>query len=245
MKKEWKVVEDYHANSVIDIFEHAGYPVIVHRGGKYPSATDGAATTRDHPYIDIALYESTTKKTGKKPVTAYRQAMVVAYGVYINGRRRNLTVWDGKKDESIDYCPLLEAAMLRLDEAAKTLSEIDHIYDIADSRIADGQEYKEHFMSRTEYEAACAEVNVPALSDEDCQSYGVRYGDFRYPQYDPDHIVKMHMAYLRMCALDEAESEHQPAQALRKTGQLWEPCEVCGKEPVYMPLMLCSRCWPK
>jgi ribosomal protein S14 len=115
--------------------------------------------------------------------------------------------------------------------------------------------YEKHFVSRTEYETACGAVNVGALSDDECQSYGVRYGDFRYPQYDPDHIVKMHLAYLRMCALDEAEeqekrqaeAERQPAAAHppSKTGQLWEPCEVCGREPVYMPLMLCDRCWPK
>lgn len=31
----------------------------------------------------------------------------------------------------------------------------------------------------------------------------------------------------------------------RKTGQLWEPCEQCGREPIYMPLYLCEHCWPK
>jgi len=30
----------------------------------------------------------------------------------------------------------------------------------------------------------------------------------------------------------------------RKEGQLWEPCD-CGQEPVYMPLHLCDKCWPK
>lgn len=28
-------------------------------------------------------------------------------------------------------------------------------------------------------------------------------------------------------------------------GQLWERCEKCGREPVYMPLHLCEHCWPK
>ena len=31
----------------------------------------------------------------------------------------------------------------------------------------------------------------------------------------------------------------------KKSGQLWEPCERCGEEPVYMPLNLCALCWPK
>lgn len=31
----------------------------------------------------------------------------------------------------------------------------------------------------------------------------------------------------------------------KKTGQLWEECPRCGREPIYMPLHLCDRCWPK
>lgn len=31
----------------------------------------------------------------------------------------------------------------------------------------------------------------------------------------------------------------------KKTGQLWEECPKCGREPVYMPLHLCDHCWPK
>lgn len=30
----------------------------------------------------------------------------------------------------------------------------------------------------------------------------------------------------------------------KKTGQLWEECPQCGREPVYMPLHLCDECWP-
>ena len=29
------------------------------------------------------------------------------------------------------------------------------------------------------------------------------------------------------------------------TGQLWEECELCGAEPIWMPHMVCTRCWPK
>lgn len=42
--------------------------------------------------------------------------------------------------------------------------------------------------------------------------------------------------------------EGQPVQQQtgpRKTGQLWEECQKCGREPVYMPLHLCDYCWPK
>lgn len=30
-----------------------------------------------------------------------------------------------------------------------------------------------------------------------------------------------------------------------KEGQLWEECPHCGREPVWMPLMVCDRCWPE
>lgn len=38
----------------------------------------------------------------------------------------------------------------------------------------------------------------------------------------------------------EPEPTYVPMQ-----GQLWEPCERCGCEPVYMPLHLCQKCWPR
>lgn len=30
----------------------------------------------------------------------------------------------------------------------------------------------------------------------------------------------------------------------KMNGQLWEGCEICGREPVYLPLHLCEKCWP-
>lgn len=27
-------------------------------------------------------------------------------------------------------------------------------------------------------------------------------------------------------------------------GQLWEPCPLCGTEPVLIPLQLCEKCYP-
>ena len=58
----------------------------------------------------------------------------------------------------------------------------------------------------------------------------------------------------RLLALD-AERKRQEAEAaarsqpsgntpVERCGQLWEPCENCGKEPVYLPLHRCDSCWP-
>jgi hypothetical protein len=35
-----------------------------------------------------------------------------------------------------------------------------------------------------------------------------------------------------------------PSEPPGATGQLWEECECCGREPIYMPHMVCVACWP-
>ncbi len=37
--------------------------------------------------------------------------------------------------------------------------------------------------------------------------------------------------------------EKRQREGVKKGGQLWEPCR-CGREPVYLPLHLCEKCWP-
>jgi hypothetical protein len=43
----------------------------------------------------------------------------------------------------------------------------------------------------------------------------------------------------------EALEKYVKSQGPEMGGQLWEECERCGREPVYLPLLLCERCWPK
>lgn len=103
-------------------------------------------------------------------------------------------------------------------------------------------------LSRNEYEAACVALNIDTMSDADCQSYGVKYGEFSYPHYAGEYVAIMRLAYKRMKFLEKeaANAAKAPTSytAPRQEGQLWEPCEHCGTEPVYMPLNLCDRCWP-
>lgn len=41
-------------------------------------------------------------------------------------------------------------------------------------------------------------------------------------------------------------TEEQQAQLRRMmSGQIWEECEVCGEEPVYLPTMRCETCLRK
>lgn len=48
-------------------------------------------------------------------------------------------------------------------------------------------------------------------------------------------------------ALQESLQPTPPAEPAftPMQGQLWEPCEKCGEEPVYLPLHRCKKCWPK
>ena len=51
-------------------------------------------------------------------------------------------------------------------------------------------------------------------------------------------------------SLEELQAALKPKPPLPQayvpmTGQLWEACPRCGREPVYMPLHLCEKCWPE
>ena len=70
------------------------------------------------------------------------------------------------------------------------------------------------WCKRAEYESACTVLGVEALSDADCDSYGVRYGSFSFPEYTADHVVRMHLAARRLAALDAAAKAAEAAQPL-------------------------------
>lgn len=243
-----------HGKHAIEIFEHLGIPVLVHHLGQYPEATDGAMTTRDCACIKVSIRgRFRSDANGTKPY--YTGVAVCAEGAGCRGMsatKRTLLVWQSEdREEREGYAEFVAAARDHLDDAVEVLNTIDSTYDAAEARIAQAWAYKDSFESRADYERACAVLGVEARSDEACGSYGVRYGNFTYPQYDPDHIVTMHLARLRMVALDCAAKVAMTAGApgvsaapLRRAGQLWEACERCGAEPVYMPLHLCEKCWP-
>jgi len=143
---------------------------------------------------------------------------------------------------------MVDEAKQMLDQALSSLRGLDAAYATASERCAGLAQYQEP-LSRSGYEDACAAMGVSPLSDADCQSYGVRYGDFSFPEYAPEYIVLMSLSHSRLLTLDaeEAIKTTRPAavnRAPQKQGQLWEPCQ-CGREPIYMPLHLCANCWPQ
>lgn len=250
----WQVVgEKWHDKHAIEVFDHRGVPVLVHHLGHYPEATDGSVTTRDCACIKVTIgggFRSDATGT-KRYYTGVAVHVDGAGWRGMSGTKRTLLVWQCEgREEHDDYAEFISAARDHLDEAVEVLSTLDAIYDAADARIAQGWAYTEPFTERADYEAACAALGVEARSDEECAAYGVRYGDFRYPSCSPDHIVTMRLARLRMVALDRTAEVARKAplpvvdRPSQRTGQLWEPCERCGGEPVYMPLHLCDKCWP-
>ncbi len=246
----WNIKQDYHTSGAIAVFEQDGVPVLVAHTGRYPQAmADDGRTTQETPHILISVGGGTING-----VQFFSGVTVHAVGTWHHGRRRQLNVfsdvsYDGsRRDSTPDIWVSLGKS--KIVDAIAALASMDSQYEVAEAIVARVSKYDSP-VSRGEYEAACAACDVEPLSDDDCLSYGVKYGDFSFPEYDAGYIAKMHLAFRR---LQQLEAEREEAELARpasppvitaRQGQLWEPCERCGAEPVYMPLNLCDRCWPK
>jgi len=113
-------------------------------------------------------------------------------------------------------------------------------------------------MSREQYEAACATYGVEAVPDD---RVGRGWGDFdiqtyfstaeRRQQYGIPHTLNQRRAFAINSEREQAAAPSVPVNVpvdtptTKMSGQLWEQCRQCGAEPVYMPLHLCEKCWPK
>lgn len=260
------IVDDYHTGGAIRVYlTKQGTPVLIKHEGRYPAAlcSDGR-TTKEVPYIEIAVSGTTCGEE-----RTYQDVSVTVYGGSHHGRRRFLSAYssskiryDKNKNKPVSEIrpphphlleELIERGEFYVQDAEKMLLSMDEIYDTAASILLKTVQYANPF-SRLDYEAACAALGMPPISDVDCTSYGVKFGDFNFPEYSAEHCNKMKLARLRMRGLeDDAEKESacakdgvgEEASGITPSGQLWEACGICGKEPVYMPLHLCHECWPK
>ena len=247
----WSVKTDDHADGCIAVLGTDEVPVVVTLAGRYPQCvSDDGRYTKDCPHVMITIY---TVQDGRR--FHYNGVGVEALGKWAGSRRRVLAVYS-----DIDYSGArntdtpdawIKAGLAWVDAANRALAGMDELYASAEQVVARAREYG-HPLSRDEYEAACATCAVNALSDDECMGYGVRYMNFSFPEYPAERVVQMMLAHRRMQFIDlEAETEQKPldnrAAAIppSKHGQLWEPCQMCGQEPVYMPLHLCGTCWPR
>lgn len=246
----WTVKPDHHADGCISVLGTDEAPVVVALAGRYPQCvSDDGRDTKDCPHVLITIYN------GYDGQRFYNGVVVEAVGKWAGSKRRVLAVYS-----DIDYSGARNTAThdqwvdigkSKIDDAVRALDDIDALYDAEESFVARARKY-DRPLSRDEYEAACGDMFVPILTENECMGYGVRYMNFSFPEYPAEHVVKMMLAHRRMQFIDlEAETEQKPrdnrAAAIppSKQGQLWEPCQSCGQEPVHMPLHLCDECWPR
>ncbi|MFY0990919.1 hypothetical protein [Halomonas sp. C05BenzN] len=244
----WTVCPGYYAKHLDDHFLHAGVPVLVHSAGVYPELVNAAGeSTRDAVAHFRITYTARTTTDGQGARTT------TYFGISVTGHHRpdlsrhqtrmTAVIWDMALSEVAEIGPAIEEAKRHLDVNA--LRAIPAQYAEAEQRIAQAEAYP-MALTRVDYEAACRELGVPCLAEEACSGWG----DFRYPQYDAETVLSRQLAERRWRGrLEEqaaAPTPEIPEPSIPEpTGQLWEPCEHCGKEPIYMPLHVCLDCWPR
>jgi hypothetical protein len=256
-KNLWKIVEDeFYTDHAIAVFEYKGIPIIITQGN-YPLASNGTVTTRDHAYIEIYLSSQTHSKTHETndeiitTVTNYYYGFsiyIFADSKYNFGGRLCLNIFEYKTEKNEEYFYLINESFKHIEKAIEELEKLPFYYDQYYKKLEELHKY-EKFINREDYENACRQHTVDILTDEECNSYGVKFGYFSFPEYSVDYCVKMRLAYLRFLAIEDMRKQKQKhsknrISIIEKQGQLWEQCEHCKKEPVYLPLNLCDDCWP-
>lgn len=235
------------------VLSHDAIPVFIVGTGTYPSFVNDAGERHTaYPHVEVSLAEK--RFSADRYVSNY---YITAYSGKDDAARRKLAViaWNvpcGELRTAEEIQALIDSLANQIVEAVERCNSLDDVYAAARQRLSILTDLVPECQTRAGYERACAAAGVDALSDgEIAQSYGVAYGVFSFPEYQPDHIIMMRLAAARKDALEkqlavERMQTQRPAtaQTIERGGQLWEPCE-CGREPVYMPLHLCAACWPK
>ncbi|MFW5920684.1 MAG: hypothetical protein ACOCUS_02500 [Polyangiales bacterium] len=138
------------------------------------------------------------------------------------------------------------------DHRFDTAEEAEAGVDVLDQRLAAEGEP----LDREGYEAACAELGVEPWSDADIDGkyrYAMQWGDFRWPHYDVEHIVRITLARRRWRHIEDSKPA-RPAEPERGTPPpRWgasgvrydDECDMCHRRPVDVDNRtdLCRRCW--
>lgn len=76
-------------------------------------------------------------------------------------------------------------------------------------------------LTRAEYEAMAAELGIEVASDRECDSYGVKFGEFYLPEYDAEYIVRKALMRARMRGIEaEEKAEKAARRAAREAARL-------------------------
>lgn len=242
------------------VLRQGAVPVILCEIQRTPVAESSMGeSTETVPHVLVAVASGCLTGGGAAPQWYASSISIKALGGPLPGGRRQVLQIVGhhpcRADNPEALQQVLDSLQGKIDLAVDKASRISKIYSEAGRRLAGISGQREQCAARDGYEAACNALGTtPIPDDEISNSYGIRYGHFAFPEYEPEYVARMTLASYRLLALD-AERKRQEAEAaarsqpsgntpVERCGQLWEPCENCGKEPVYLPLHRCDSCWP-
>lgn len=200
----WTARDDARESGLIAVLGTNEIPALVVHAGKHPEcvSADGRSTI-NCPHVLISVF------SGYDGRPFFNGVLVEAVGDWVENRRRSLRIFS-----QVDYVEnrymyrpdyWKDIGLSKLPDALSTLTDMNKIYDAAEQCIEQARKYREP-MTREEYEAACVTCGVTALSDAECRSHDVRYGIFQFPEYPPEAVVQMALAFRRLQGLISYEN---------------------------------------
>lgn len=227
---EWLL---YH-QVLVKIHTAGQYPILMRKDGTFDNGV---------PHIEVILGHFFENNKNY-----YSDVTVRIYSPKKDRPSIVITIWkSGAQPKSMSADILINLAKMQFSLALDRLNNITNEFKMSKARVKEARAYPTIFETRSEYESVCQKLNIKALPDEICQSYGIQYGTFRFPEYNGDHCLEMKMARRRLRGiLKEQKANPTQIRSLPIQGkQLWQPCKICEREPSYLSLQICEHCWPK
>jgi hypothetical protein len=213
-------------NFAIESFR--GVPVQIREGGHYPPLNDDPGKRIDR-YIDV--------------VVEHNQC-VPGHNNYVSGDVWSVTaVLPGSDYEHCGHFASREAASAGIAAAWQIITDRGDDSARYAELVRRYGYYNNPPLSRADYEVLAHEIGFEPVPDSALPN---EYFD---PGFNPREAHPRLWTDMRRAAAVraeqaaiEAKKPRQPARKPWPEGQLWDECD-CGREPVYMPLHVCKRCW--
>lgn len=187
------------AKSVLETAAISGRPGFIQVAG-YPQVIFDGGDLFGKPHWSVFITRAHYGQT-----CSFIDAYVYAHGTMTNGHGRTITVQFVKLPDGTTQENVLDAVHTLCDEAIATAATLDVDAEYEGFALAVGKFRAKNytvFTSRADYEAACRAEGVGIRSDAECDSYGVKYGQFWFPEYSLVKCVEMWLADLRRQGLE-------------------------------------------